>query len=298
MKVYALSLLLLLSSSMVAVVASEKTSDMIDIVFRSFEDETKKVTLSIDPDSSLEVINSNVARFLEDNVDFAGQDGAIKALIDKRLRGIRLKGHHQIDGICGKLISDIDAAILEHYALEVVDKQLQPAGTFLYAETGSYKGCSSILMSGILPANALLYAHDLWINVGGGDLLSQEGDPPAVDSEYFYEFYQNVRDRDLESRIIPIRGNSSFTMGMHEDNSISFGFIDGDHSFDGVMADLTAMYPKIKPGGILVLHDVINVEDTTNPAALAVRRFCKDLMLYCELMIMGTEIARVYKSTE
>lgn len=32
-------------------------------------------------------------------------------------------------------------------------------------------------------------------------------------------------------------------------------FIDGDHSYDGVMADMKAWYPRLKKGGHMVFHD-------------------------------------------
>ncbi|MFM5887434.1 MAG: class I SAM-dependent methyltransferase [Dolichospermum sp.] len=33
-------------------------------------------------------------------------------------------------------------------------------------------------------------------------------------------------------------------------------FVDGDHSYEGVMADLKAWLPKLKPKAWLVLHDI------------------------------------------
>lgn len=39
------------------------------------------------------------------------------------------------------------------------------------------------------------------------------------------------------------------------DNSLDFVFIDADHSYDAVMADIAAWQPKVKPGGWLGGHD-------------------------------------------
>ena len=64
------------------------------------------------------------------------------------------------------------------------------------------------------------------------------------------------------------------------------GFIDGDHSFEGVFADLNAIYPKIKPGGVLLLHDVI-ANRVYNPAAEAIKEFCNVRGLYCEMMLQA-----------
>lgn len=42
------------------------------------------------------------------------------------------------------------------------------------------------------------------------------------------------------------------------DESLDFVFIDGDHSYKGVTADLVAWTPKVKPGGIISGHDFDN----------------------------------------
>lgn len=39
------------------------------------------------------------------------------------------------------------------------------------------------------------------------------------------------------------------------DASISFAYVDGDHSYDGVKADLAALFPKMKTGGIMAFDD-------------------------------------------
>ena len=35
-------------------------------------------------------------------------------------------------------------------------------------------------------------------------------------------------------------------------------FLDGDHSFDAVQRDYRDWAPKVRPGGFLVLHDVVH----------------------------------------
>lgn len=40
-----------------------------------------------------------------------------------------------------------------------------------------------------------------------------------------------------------------------EDESISFAYVDGDHSYEGVRADLEALFPKMKPGGLIGFDD-------------------------------------------
>ena len=43
-----------------------------------------------------------------------------------------------------------------------------------------------------------------------------------------------------------------------EDGYFDFVYIDADHSYKGVMADLEAWYPKIRKGGMIAGHDYLN----------------------------------------
>jgi len=52
-----------------------------------------------------------------------------------------------------------------------------------------------------------------------------------------------------------IRGGSSESARFFEDCSVDFVFIDANHTYDFVKADVLAWLPKIKPGGIIAGHD-------------------------------------------
>ncbi len=72
----------------------------------------------------------------------------------------------------------------------------------------------------------------------------------------------NLREAGFaDGRSEQIQGASAnVILGWHE--PIDLLFIDGDHSYEAVLADLNNWTPFVKPGGIVVLHDVA-VE--TNP---------------------------------
>ena len=119
-----------------------------------------------------------------------------------------------------------------------------------YVETGSYLGCSALLAA--LNSPATVWAHDIWIE----DWSTLDGTvPPPEEQDYFFKFYENILNNKMENRIIPIRGNSAYTLKIHKPNSIDLAFIDGDHSYEGCMADLELLYPCMKPGSFILLHD-------------------------------------------
>ena len=122
-----------------------------------------------------------------------------------------------------------------------------------YVEVGSYLGCSSVLTGLNIPNKSLVYSHDIWVD-NMKDLGVDSAPPPEVDN-YFYKFYENILDNNLESVVIPIRGDSKYTLGIHKDKSIDLAFIDGDHSYKGVTDDLEMILPKMKEKGIILCHD-------------------------------------------
>jgi predicted O-methyltransferase YrrM len=110
-------------------------------------------------------------------------------------------------------------------------------------EIGSYIGASSLLIAKGLHGASKLYCIDTWQN----DAMT-EGNWDS-----FKEFLRNTIK--VKDKIIPVRNNSidaskSFT------DEIDFLFIDGDHSYKGVKADVVAWFSKLKSGGIIVMHDI------------------------------------------
>ena len=42
-----------------------------------------------------------------------------------------------------------------------------------------------------------------------------------------------------------------------KDESVDLVFLDGDHAYNSIMSDIVAWMPKVKPGGILCGHDIL-----------------------------------------
>ena len=115
-----------------------------------------------------------------------------------------------------------------------------------YVEIGSYLGSSScFIASGIQSAGnaATLFCVDTWAN----DAMS-EGK-----RDTYSEFLENTAS--FQNQIVPLRGKSE-EIAKSFDKKIDFLFIDAGHEYDDVKADVKAWFPKLKPGALVIFHDI------------------------------------------
>lgn len=72
---------------------------------------------------------------------------------------------------------------------------------------------------------------------------------------------QNLNNAVMPDGVRAIAGvnimqvNSQESHRLYKDESLDFVMIDGDHTYDGCMADLVNFFPKLKPGGEMAVHD-------------------------------------------
>lgn len=110
-------------------------------------------------------------------------------------------------------------------------------------EIGSYLGASSsFLASAAKEKDGILYCVDTWKNEGMDE----------APRDTYEEFIQNTKH--YENWIIPMRGKS-VEVAKDFNIDIDMLFIDGDHSYQAVKADVDAWFPKLKNGAIVVFHD-------------------------------------------
>jgi predicted O-methyltransferase YrrM len=70
----------------------------------------------------------------------------------------------------------------------------------------------------------------------------------------FDAFCINMHDA-LDSNLLLFKGNSTEVASLMAGSLFDAVFIDADHSYEGVAADLHAWEPKVRKGGILCGHD-------------------------------------------
>lgn len=118
----------------------------------------------------------------------------------------------------------------------------------------------------------MLYLIDLWCHVDGevAELggWSDEKHQQAMDHclrllRGYEQQYQVLRMRSwLAAKTLP-------------NASLGFCYIDATHTYEGVMADLPAFWPKVRSGGILAGHDYLS--QSWPQVRLAVGRFARQV---------------------
>ncbi len=128
----------------------------------------------------------------------------------------------------------------ELFKLHDLARSLKESSTGV--EIGSYTGASSVMIGKGMRGGGRLYCVDTWENDG-----MTEGK-----RDTFETFKENIKG--LEGIVTPLRGRSVDVAASFE-TPLDFLFIDGDHSYEGVKADVDAWFGKLKSGGIIVMHD-------------------------------------------
>lgn len=120
-------------------------------------------------------------------------------------------------------------------------------------EIGSFKGKTTVFLSHAIEALDLkkpLYTVDPYTNEASEVGCSDEN----IDSAY-ETFRRATADLDNHEHI---RAYSDEALSHFEDTTFSLVFVDGDHTYEGVMADYRNYAPLLADGGIMVFDDYAN----------------------------------------
>jgi len=114
-----------------------------------------------------------------------------------------------------------------------------------YVEIGSYYGASSCFIARGVEGSQTggrLFCVDTWMN----DAMT-EGNRDT---------YQQFRNNTLPygGIITPLRNRSSEAAELVH-TEVNFLFVDGDHSYQGVVTDIQAWFPKLSRDALVIFHD-------------------------------------------
>jgi len=123
-------------------------------------------------------------------------------------------------------------------------------------EVGSWHGRSSRAIADNLPANGKLYCVDTWGGSSGepdahGSAKQKEGD------NAFIYFNKHMSEHLLTGKVRAIRMTSTNGAELLKDLAIQADmiFIDADHNYENVKADIESYLPLLAPGGLICGHD-------------------------------------------
>lgn len=127
----------------------------------------------------------------------------------------------------------------------------------IFVELGAYKGKStSFIVTEIVNRKRKISFATIDTFLGDSDstdLKEIEAYKQVDTSEMYKEFLTNTKH--LENYLFAIRNYSYDSAKYFNDNSVDTIFIDAGHSYEAVLADLKAWYPKMKNGSTMSGHD-------------------------------------------
>lgn len=124
-----------------------------------------------------------------------------------------------------------------------------------YVEVGVYTGASVVFLCEELKKRKTdfsLYAVDLWecANDSGYTDL-------AVTKDTWKAFEKRMRESGTTKYINVMKVDSKLAAMLFQPRSVDFVFIDADHSYAACKADIEAWLPRIRPGGMIAGHDIL-----------------------------------------
>jgi len=113
-------------------------------------------------------------------------------------------------------------------------------------EIGAYSGEGTVVLAKYFIE---VLAIDPWLN--GYDINDRASQQCPM--KFVFDAFQE-RTKGL-SNVMFSRGKSLDALEFVEDESCDLIYIDGDHRYEGVLADLNGWKPKLRAGGIMAGHD-------------------------------------------
>lgn len=127
-----------------------------------------------------------------------------------------------------------------------------------------------------------LYMVDNW-----GTIEGQKGDGGSPQSWHDKNYSDALaRVKEFGDKAIILKGMSHEMAKEVPDNSLGLVYLDGDHSYEGVMTDLSNWFAKVVKGGIISGHDFKATEYGVEKAVYTFTEF------------IGSGVSKVYTIPE
>jgi predicted O-methyltransferase YrrM len=160
-------------------------------------------------------------------------------------------------------------------------------------EVGSWQGKSAIYLATQFKAfGKRAHIHCVDTFDGGTDqMLKTRIEAMGGSTELFKRFNNNIHNAQVAYMVTPHVRGSIEASNEFKDESLDVVFIDADHSYAAVKADLEAWYPKLKPGGLMAGHDFVFEDEASREGVI---RACLEFFVDKPFEVMPG--GRVWKS--
>lgn len=145
----------------------------------------------------------------------------------------------------------------------------------ILVEIGNFHGKSLAFLLEALKGKSV---EVFGIDIGIGGAAQWRIDPKLRRGCTSGNLVQNLHSCALLDKVTLIIRDSAKAAKLFADNSVQFLMVDGDHSYDGVLRDLRAWWPKMKVGGLMsgddyhrydtvaaAVHDFFGIKSAQDP---------------------------------
>ena len=138
---------------------------------------------------------------------------------------------------------------------EMVAELCRRYGLVRGAELGVKEGRFTANLLSSVPEIVELIAVDLFTDPRNGNALEdyKDWDWGAI----VRQFREKTAPFLEAGRLTVFQCSTLEASTMVEDGELGFVFIDADHTTEGVIRDIRAWEPKIRPGGLIIGHDIL-----------------------------------------
>lgn len=138
-------------------------------------------------------------------------------------------------------LADYRSGSTEPTTVEVICAMIRALQPGIVLETGTFEGCTT---------RRMLEAMASYADTRAARLYSVEYDAARMDAA------QSLL-ADSRSAYLTLVGGDAVQFIKEFPGTFDFAFIDDDHTASHVTQELSALLPKMNPGGVVCMHDVV-----------------------------------------
>jgi predicted O-methyltransferase YrrM len=163
-----------------------------------------------------------------------------------------VRGFEDLDFLFTSSQLDHGVASLRFDEAALLYRLARGAHPITIAEIGRFKGGSTILIASAMAEGSTLWSYDLHVPARA-DLQGAELDAELSDALNRLGLAAGVKLIVGDSRSVEL-----------PPGPIDMLFIDGDHSYEGALADAVRWGPQVREGGHLLFHDAVDTSSYGN----------------------------------